>query len=86
MKSLLWVLASPMLHVIAFVTALVCVTVGTILGHLTPQQPSAMANGAVENLHFKDEATSSEHGPQQPTSSGTPSGAQPNLRTVLHKR
>ena len=82
MKSIIWVLVSPMLHVIAFVTALVFVTVGTIIGHLTPQQPSTMANGTVENTSFQNEATTSEPGPQQPTS---PSGAKPNLRTVLHR-
>ena len=82
MKSIIWVLVSPMLHVIALVTALVFVTVGTIIGHLTPQQPSAMANGTVENTPFQNEATTSGHGLQQPTS---PSGAKPNLRTVLHK-
>ncbi len=83
MKSIIWVLVSPMLHVIAFVTALVFVTVGITLGHLTPQQPSTMANGTVENTPFQNEARTSEHGPQQPTSSGTPSGAKPNPRTVL---
>ena len=85
MKSVLWVLVSPMLHVIAFVTALVCVTVGIIIGHLTPQRASAMANGKVEDPHFKNEDTTAEQGQQQPTSSGKSSGAKPNLNSVRHK-
>ena len=68
MKTVVWVLVSPMLHAIALVTALVCVTIGTILGRLTPQQLDTTPNGSVEDLLVKNEATGSKQESQQPSS------------------
>lgn len=68
MKTVIWVLVSPMLQAIAFLTALVCVIVGTILGRLTPQRLRAMPDGSVASPLIKNEAIGSKQGPQQPVS------------------
>ena len=85
MKTVVWVLVSPMLHALAFVTALVCVIFGTIFGHLTPQQLIAVPNGSVANPQSKNEPHSSTQDSQQPSSSEPSSGAEHSLSKVVRE-
>ena len=85
MKTVVWVLVSPMLHALALVTALVCVTLGTILGRLTPQQLSAMPNASVAHPNSKNEAPALRQDSQQPTSSEPSSGAEHVVSKLVHE-
>jgi len=75
MRTLTWVLVSPMLQAIAIVIALVCVIGGTIFDLLKPQQRNTVPNGCKEHPLQNNDVSGAGERPNQTSASETSTGA-----------
>ena len=76
MRTLTWVLVSPMLQAIAIVIALLCMIGGTIFNLLKPQQRNAVPDGRVEHSLRNNDVSGTEGRPNQRSASETSTGVQ----------
>lgn len=75
MRTLTWVLVSPMLQAIAIVIALMCVIGGTIFDLLKPQRRDAVPNGCMEHPLRNNDVSGAGGQPNQRSASEISTGA-----------